>query len=501
MDSNTHSTSAEPPAGRPADPPDQEPDGLAGLTAAVDELAAQDLGRLTDAVRAERVLGLRRLVDRLEGQWLKELAGVDARDAAGADQGQVAGSTAGWLRRRLRLSAGTAAGSVRTARALFRGPLPQTGQALVNGELSPVHAKVLADGTHALPAYVTAEAEPMLLEAAGRLDPPLLRRAVGHLCQVADPDGAGRQAERRHDRRGLWLSPTWEGMVAVDGLLEPEAGNTLVAALEPLARPADADDRRSGGQRTADALTELARRALEGGRLPQVGGVRPQLLVTVDLDTLLGRPGAVGGEAGWAGPLDPESCRRLACDGELTRVLVTRHPTGQPHPGHDHGPTHHPDGRKADQGFGAADGPGARDPSPPAGDPDPVEQDPSDPEGLRARLRTAMTLLPPILGGPCSQPLEVGRATRVVQPAQRSALAVRDGGCVFPGCSRPLAWCEAHHLRHWLHGGPTDLANLALLCRSHHHAVHEDGWRLVRGPDGRFTATPPHRTRRHPSAA
>jgi HNH endonuclease len=89
--------------------------------------------------------------------------------------------------------------------------------------------------------------------------------------------------------------------------------------------------------------------------------------------------------------------------------------------------------------------------------------------------------------------LEVVRATRVVQPAQRSALAVRDGGCVFPGCDRPLAWCDAHHLWHWVDGGPTDLANLALLCRAHHREVHEGGWRLLRGPDGRVTATPTHR--------
>jgi hypothetical protein len=58
------------------------------------------------------------------------------------------------------------------------------------------------------------------------------------------------------------------------------------------------------------------------------------------------------------------------------------------------------------------------------------------------------------LGGAPTQPLEVGRTTRVIQATQRTALAVRDGGCVFPGCQRPLAWCEAHHLRHWLHGGP-----------------------------------------------
>ncbi|HEX2374877.1 MAG TPA: HNH endonuclease signature motif containing protein [Actinomycetota bacterium] len=62
-----------------------------------------------------------------------------------------------------------------------------------------------------------------------------------------------------------------------------------------------------------------------------------------------------------------------------------------------------------------------------------------------------------------------------------------------------MGWCEAHHVRHWLHGGPTDLANLVLLCRAHHRAVHEGGWRLARGPDGRLTATPPHR--RHPAAA
>jgi hypothetical protein len=110
-----------------------------------------------------------------------------------------------------------------------------------------------------------------------------------------------------------------------------------------------------------------------------------------------------------------------------------------------------------------------------------------------------MALLPPILGGAPSQPLDVGRAGRVVTPAQPSALAVRDGGCVFPACARPLAWCEGHHLVSWLDGGPTDLDNLALLCRQHHRAVHEGGWRLTRGPDGRLTADPPHR--RHRTAA
>ena len=58
-----------------------------------------------------------------------------------------------------------------------------------------------------------------------------LRRVLGHLRVVADPAGDRDRAERRHSRRGLWLSPTWEGMVAVNGLLEPEAGQIVLAAL------------------------------------------------------------------------------------------------------------------------------------------------------------------------------------------------------------------------------------------------------------------------------
>jgi hypothetical protein len=187
--------------------------------------------------------------------------------------------------------------------------------------------------------------------------------------------------------------------------------------------------------------------------------VRPQVTVTIDLASLLGQPGTPGGESSRVGPLAAETARRLACDAALTRVLVIRHP-------------HHP-----------ALEPGNGDPA----------------GGLAAQLRIALALLPPALGGTRSGPLDVGRATRVVSPAQRTALAARDGGCRFPGCDRPLAWCDAHHLWHWLHGGPTDLENLVLLCRAHHHAVHGGGWRLHGHPNGELTATLPHR--KQPAAA
>ncbi|HEV2894418.1 MAG TPA: DUF222 domain-containing protein, partial [Actinomycetota bacterium] len=385
-------------------------DELAALTTAADGLAAQDLHHLSDAALAEQTLELRRLLDRLEGRWLKELATVDGRAAAGAEDGLQVGSTAAWLRNRLHLGAGAAASAVRTARARFRGPLTETARALTEGAISVAHAQVVAQGTQDLPEQVTAEAEPVLVQAARRLDPGRLRRLLGHLLQVADPDGADRERERRHQRRGLWLAPTFEGMVAVDGLLEPEAGQTLLAALEPLARPADAQDARSGSQRHADALAELARRALEGGRLPQAGGVRPQLTVIVDLDSLLGRPGAVGGEIGGAGPLDPEACRRLACDGALTRVLVTRHHPGHPHPGHGpSGQEQHPIPDASGEQPPAATHPNSSQQS--------MAHHPSVPSGLEGELRAAMTKLSPVLGGAPTQPLEVGRATRVIQPA------------------------------------------------------------------------------------
>ena len=71
-----------------------------------------------------------------------------------------------------------------------------------------------------------------------------------------------------------------------------------------------------------------------------------------------------------------------------------------------------------------------------------------------------------------SQPIEIGRRTKVVSAPLRRAVAVRDRGCRFPGCGRPPGWCDAHHVRHWADGGETSLANLVLLCRPHHRAIH-----------------------------
>lgn len=90
-----------------------------------------------------------------------------------------------------------------------------------------------------------------------------------------------------------------------------------------------------------------------------------------------------------------------------------------------------------------------------------------------------------------SMVIDVGRARRVISGPQRKALNARDGGCVWPGCDRPATWTSGHHLVHWFHGGGGDLKDLALLCYRHHWMVHEGGWQIMRGDDGRMITIPP----------
>jgi hypothetical protein len=78
--------------------------------------------------------------------------------------------------------------------------------------------------------------------------------------------------------------------------------------------------------------------------------------------------------------------------------------------------------------------------------------------------------------------VEIGARTRTIPPALRRALLHRDRTCRFPGCGGRVV--QAHHLHHWAQGGPTTLSNLALLCRRHHRAVHEEGFQVARGLDG-----------------
>ena len=101
------------------------------------------------------------------------------------------------------------------------------------------------------------------------------------------------------------------------------------------------------------------------------------------------------------------------------------------------------------------------------------------------------TLIPATLNAD-GEVLDLGRAKRLITPGQRRALYLRDRGCAFPGCNRPPRNCQGHHIVHWDHGGPTDLANLVLLCAHHHRKIHRTGWDVRMAPDGLPEFIPPN---------
>jgi hypothetical protein len=112
-------------------------------------------------------------------------------------------------------------------------------------------------------------------------------------------------------------------------------------------------------------------------------------------------------------------------------------------------------------------------------------------------LQQALTAISPALGGTKFEVLEQGRDKRLASRWQRRALKARDRCCVYPGCSAPWEWTEAHHIKDWRYGGTTDLDELASLCSRHHHLLHAKGWELV--PDGQggwVVATEPERDMR-----
>ncbi len=88
-------------------------------------------------------------------------------------------------------------------------------------------------------------------------------------------------------------------------------------------------------------------------------------------------------------------------------------------------------------------------------------------------------------------PLDLGRTVRLANRRQRRAVGRRDGGCVFPGCDAPIGWCDVHHVVWWDRDGPTDIWNLALLCRHHHGITHRRGWTMTTTGDHWFTWTTP----------
>ncbi len=268
-------------------------------------------------------------------------------------------------------------------------------------------------------------------------------------------------------------------------------------------------------QRRADALGMVAECALAGGLDKGTAGDRYQVVVHVDADTL-----ADDGEQGE----DPAAAARPHDSADVDGAAVDRAVDDRAVV--DGAAASRPGESPAVDGAAAA-GPGPERPAPyvpagtyprragevsPAADeaspalPDGLSRPDPDVDGAPRRRRTAcpgpaggQSALDEAGGihvsaetarrlacdaatvtmrhGPTGEVLDVGRRTRTISPALRRALAARDRHCRFPGCAATR--CDGHHIEHWAQGGATALGNLVLLCRRHHRAVHEEGFRVA----------------------
>ena len=271
-------------------------DPTSELSGVLDALCAVDPERLADG---ETVVELHRAIERLAAVATRAVTSFDAGRAWEADGARTASV---WVAARCRVPVETARRRVRLGRALRHMGLVEA--AWLAGDLGEAHVRLLAGARTPATAEFFARDEEMLVEQAGVLRYGHFARCLAYWGQLADPEGTDRSAEARHNARRLHLSPTFDGSWALDGLLDPISGAIVAKALghierelfeadwaEARARLGDevraGDLARTPAQRRADALVEMARRAMAvpaGGRLPE-----PLFSVLVGYETFAGR--------------------------------------------------------------------------------------------------------------------------------------------------------------------------------------------------------------------
>jgi len=390
-------------------------------------------------------------------------------------------SCAHWLHFRTGIDLGACREKVRVARALEG--LPEMRASMGRGELS--FSKV-----RALTRVATEATEKELVPIARKLTAAELEKVVRSWSEADRGRDEAEVERRRHARRYLSMAPDGAGMYVVRGCLTPEVGALLMRAVEAasdaLFRPGEtwgATGGRRGPvgsevtprQRRADAVGLLAERALAagfGGKGEETGATGAE-----------GEAGAPTAPRAAEPPGSPEPPEPPLSGTRAERYQVFLHVDREAlkrEAGSDHRVAcEHHAGCQNHVAAGALPGPGGR--------PGPAPRSCLE-DGTRVSAETSRRLccdaaVVRVERDRDGSVLDVGRKSRTIPPALRRALEVRDGGCRFPGCG--LRFTEGHHIVHWGDGGETKLSNLVLLCRFHHRAVHEEGFRVRMGRDGR----------------
>jgi 5-methylcytosine-specific restriction endonuclease McrA len=356
---------------------------------------------------------------------------------AGEGWGNGFRSCAAWLTWRVGLDPGAARERVRVARAL--GTLPRLAQALARGELS--YSKV-----RALTRVATPETEERLL-AVGRAGTAEHVERIVRGWRRVDQIAAAKESTRRHRARGLHMYQDEDGMVVIHGRMEPEAGAVLKQAL--------AAAREAAYQRSRATDKNVSAETFPAGVIADTAAAPPKtgLIIAEDPPTLAQQQAdalALLAETALHHGIDPGT------SGERYQVVVHVDATALADP----------------------DAPGQS-----------VLEDGAHVSAETSRRLACDASRVVMRHDSDGRATEIGARTRVMPPALRRALQYRDLGCRFPGCGLPFG--QGHHIRHWANGGPTTLSNLAMLCRRHHRAVHEDGYRVERRADGELCFTRP----------
>ena len=268
-----------------------------------------------DAAAGEELIRLCRERDLLDLQ----IAALAAQFAEGDVWDQDGSNSAiDWIRFNCHMTSNAAADSIAVGKNLWR--MPESVQAVAQGEIGYAHTKAMARTANALG---TKFHEEPLLEKARENSPGKFYYICNHYRHAADREGYEAEQSELVENRRVWITTCDDGTVLISGQFDPEGGAVLRTAYEPLARRSGAHDDRSREKRMADAVVDVAMHALDSGLIPQQGSQRTHLNVTTSLETLLGLPGATGAELEHSAlPISSKTVERLACDASVTRILL-----------------------------------------------------------------------------------------------------------------------------------------------------------------------------------
>ena len=296
---------------------DGEGEAASELLAAVERYRSRRAVELSGAQIGEELVQLRHVADLIEVEFAKlsgRFAETDEWDGSGYF------SPVHWIRVNCHMGSGAAWDRINVGEQL--SGLPLAYAAVAQGGIGFTHLALTAQTAAAVADGPRPLNEARLLAKGLELTVAQFRKARQHERHAADPDGFALEERQAAEERKLTMSSFEDGGLFLKGVFDAVGGAAIRSALEPLARRCGKDDERPREQRLADALVELAGHSLDSGVIPDRGSQRPHLQVTTSFETLLGRIGAPAADLDLALPISRKCLERVACDCNLTRILL-----------------------------------------------------------------------------------------------------------------------------------------------------------------------------------